>query len=144
MKRYDDLGQRVTDCCGCYSTFCEGESGDCDVLCCKKCYHEVEFGEGDGSEFAEGVDPDEYYKEQHRRDEARTAVWVEETRQHTAEFITNLAAGGTDDPDTHFEQIPEMHAVYIAVTMHEDVWPVVRKYLSEDLQVEFDGHRSVA
>ena len=56
-KRYDDGGQRVTSCCGCYSTY-----GDDGVLCCKRCYNEVDFGEGDGSEFFPGVDEDIYYK----------------------------------------------------------------------------------
>lgn len=45
-KRYDENGQRVTDCCGCYSTYC-GE-----VLVCKNCYHAVGIGEGDGAEHA--------------------------------------------------------------------------------------------
>lgn len=44
-KRYADDGCRLTDCCGAYSTFFDGE------LACKKCYEDVEFGEGDGSEY---------------------------------------------------------------------------------------------
>lgn len=43
-KKYADDGTRLTDCCGAYSTFMEGE------LCCKKCYEVVDYGEGDGSE----------------------------------------------------------------------------------------------
>lgn len=39
-----DDGQRLTDCCGTYSTYCE------ETLCCKACYHEVDVGQGDGSE----------------------------------------------------------------------------------------------
>ena len=34
----------MTDCCGAYSTFSDGE------LMCRKCCEYVEFGEGDGSE----------------------------------------------------------------------------------------------
>lgn len=60
-KRYDDGGQRVTSCCGCYSTYMDAGDGS-EVLCCKACYNEVDFGEGDGSEFRAGVDPDLYYK----------------------------------------------------------------------------------
>ena len=44
-KRYDKDGQRVTSCCGSYSTYHD------ETLCCKSCYNEVDFGEGDGSEF---------------------------------------------------------------------------------------------
>lgn len=47
--RYDENGQRLTDCCGVYSTY----SGE--TLCCKKCWHAVEFGQGDGSEYREGA-----------------------------------------------------------------------------------------
>lgn len=46
MKRYAEDGQRLTDCCGCYSTF--DEHG---VLYCKKCYEEVPMGQGDGLEY---------------------------------------------------------------------------------------------
>lgn len=38
------LGGRLTDCCETFSTIDDGP------LYCKKCYHEVEWGEGDGSE----------------------------------------------------------------------------------------------
>lgn len=64
-KRYDRLGQRVTDCCGVYSTY----SGD--VLVCKKCWGAVSIGEGDGNEFAEGVSEKEYFRRAARADEAR-------------------------------------------------------------------------
>ena len=47
---YGTDGQRLTSCCGAYSTFVEG------TLCCKKCYHEVPTGEGDGTEYADGRD----------------------------------------------------------------------------------------
>lgn len=63
-KRYDNGGQRVTGCCGCYSTYCDDGLGG-EVLCCKACYNEVDFGEGDGSEFRPGMseaDIDRYYK----------------------------------------------------------------------------------
>jgi hypothetical protein len=58
-KNYDQGGQRVTSCCGCYSTYCD------TTLCCKACYNEVDIGEGDGSEFLPSmteVDIDLYYK----------------------------------------------------------------------------------
>jgi hypothetical protein len=48
IPKYDEDGQRLTDCCGCYSTYHD------DVLCCKKCYAEVEHGQGDGSEYIDG------------------------------------------------------------------------------------------
>jgi len=35
----------MTDCCGAFSTFMD------ETLCCKKCYCEVPFGQGDGSEY---------------------------------------------------------------------------------------------
>ena len=38
------LGGRMTDCCESFSTIDDGP------LYCKKCYEEVEWGEGDGSE----------------------------------------------------------------------------------------------
>lgn len=60
-KKYDKGGQRVTSCCGCYSTYCDAGDGS-QILCCKSCYNEVDFGEGDGSEFAPGVNQDLYYK----------------------------------------------------------------------------------
>lgn len=43
--RYDESGHRLTDCCGAFSTYMDG-----DVLCCKKCYWEVPVGQGDGTE----------------------------------------------------------------------------------------------
>lgn len=61
MKRYDEHGQRVTDCCGTYSTYMDDGSGEDMVLCCKRCYQEVGFGEGDGEEFRPGVEPSDYY-----------------------------------------------------------------------------------
>ena len=48
-KKYDEDGMRLTDCCGCCSTFCL-DTGD---LVCKNCFEPVEFGEGDGSEYKE-------------------------------------------------------------------------------------------
>jgi len=51
MKRYNSEGMRLTDCCGAYSTYCQSdESGQLDTLCCKACYAEVPFGQGDGGE----------------------------------------------------------------------------------------------
>ena len=39
---------KLTNCCDSYSTY-HG-----DILICKSCYHEVEIGEGDGTEFVQG------------------------------------------------------------------------------------------
>ena len=43
--RYDESGRRLTDCCGAFSTYMDG-----DILCCKRCYWEVPVGQGDGTE----------------------------------------------------------------------------------------------
>jgi hypothetical protein len=43
-KRYNEDGVRLTDCCGSMSTYSDG------TLCCKRCWREVGFGEGDGNE----------------------------------------------------------------------------------------------
>jgi hypothetical protein len=40
--------KRLTDCCAWESSYYEGPSGNFDVLCCKKCYHPVPTGHGDG------------------------------------------------------------------------------------------------
>ncbi len=45
MKRYDDDGMRLTDCCGAHSTYSQSDA----TLCCKACWHEVSIGEGDGN-----------------------------------------------------------------------------------------------
>ena len=39
--------QQLTPCCGCYSTYC----CDSGYLVCKKCYCDVDPGQGDGSSF---------------------------------------------------------------------------------------------
>ena len=44
-KKYDEHGCRLTDCCGTYSTYMDG-----DVLSCKQCYQQVPIGQGEGSE----------------------------------------------------------------------------------------------
>ena len=73
--RDDEGGQRVTSGCGCYSTYMDdGRLGE--MLCCKQCYRAVENGEGDGSEFAPGIDIDLYYKNvfaQHEREQEQQA-----------------------------------------------------------------------
>lgn len=52
MKHYAEDGQRLTDCCGCYSTYMDStHRGDPQVLCCKKCCHPVAHGQGNGSEY---------------------------------------------------------------------------------------------
>jgi len=48
--RYDENGQRLTDCCGAFSTFMDDGEGD-ETLCCKKCYCEVPDGQGDGTAY---------------------------------------------------------------------------------------------
>lgn len=61
MKKFDSLGQRLTDCCGTYSTYADdGMGGDMVVLVCRACYGLVEDGEGDGTEFREGVSARDY------------------------------------------------------------------------------------
>jgi hypothetical protein len=57
MKRYNDKGERMTDCCGAASTYSMatvmvgGDLYDADhILSCKKCFREVSQGEGDGRE----------------------------------------------------------------------------------------------
>ena len=57
-KRYDRGGMRTTNCCGRYSTICQ----DSHILYCKKCGEEVEWGEGDGSEFHPDASKEEYWK----------------------------------------------------------------------------------
>ena len=47
-KQYDENGMRLTDCCGCHSTY--DENG---VLYCKGCYKPVGVGQGDGAEYKE-------------------------------------------------------------------------------------------
>lgn len=52
MKYYAEDGCRLTDCCGCYSTYMDAVlMGGEQVLCCKQCYLEVPHGQGDGSEY---------------------------------------------------------------------------------------------
>ena len=48
-KIYNEDGMRLTDCCGCLSTY----SLDTGTLYCKKCFEDVEVGEGDGEEYKE-------------------------------------------------------------------------------------------
>ncbi len=68
--RFDDLGQRLTTCCAAYSTYMDASSDPAfdQVLCCKACYNEVPIGEGDGTEFAPGVDADTYFRVSFARD----------------------------------------------------------------------------
>jgi hypothetical protein len=42
---YNDDGMRLTNCCKAHSTYCD------HVLCCKACWHQVDEGQGDGSEY---------------------------------------------------------------------------------------------
>ena len=50
---YNDEGMRLTDCCGAVSTFHD------DALCCKRCWYEVEPGQGDGSQYLPTLDAPE-------------------------------------------------------------------------------------
>ena len=55
--RYDDLGQRMTDCCGTHSIYHDGYrhladyNSDGPTLVCERCYKVVPVGQGDGNEF---------------------------------------------------------------------------------------------
>ena len=49
IKCYDSKGVRLTDCCGCYSTYHD------DELICRACYQQVGVGQGDGAEEKEMV-----------------------------------------------------------------------------------------
>ena len=51
-KKYNDDGMRLTDCCGCVSSFCD------DTLCCKGCYKAVPHGQGDGLEYRSSPAPE--------------------------------------------------------------------------------------
>ena len=44
--KYNKDGMRMTDCCGCVSTYDDG-----DILYCKGCFKPVPNGQGDGSEY---------------------------------------------------------------------------------------------
>lgn len=54
IAHYAKDGTRLTDCCAAYSTF-HMESDGSATLCCKKCWCEVPFGQGDGSERREAT-----------------------------------------------------------------------------------------
>ncbi len=71
---YDALGQRVTACCMAYSTYMDFDGPGLQVLCCKACCHPVPIGQGDGTEFRPGVDPDAYYEEHFRRQRWEEAI----------------------------------------------------------------------
>ena len=44
-RKYNDEGMRLTDCCGCVSTYHDED------LCCKGCWEVVPHGQGDGVEY---------------------------------------------------------------------------------------------
>jgi len=69
--------QRLTDCCGTMSTYSD------DALCCKKCWAEVDFGQGDGGEFLAADDttrlngePGDARSQRAGTTEGRPVVWV--------------------------------------------------------------------
>jgi len=103
--RYDDLGQRVTTCCGCYSTYMDVGTFNApegqQALCCKACYDEVPMGEGDGSEFAPGVDPDAYYRASFAQDklEPLTGFPHSLTEAQIAALKEDVAATFTEDSE---------------------------------------------
>ena len=52
--KFDKNGMRLTDCCGCASSYYECDNiGYIDTLLCKKCGAHVEVGEGDGTQCRE-------------------------------------------------------------------------------------------
>ena len=62
-KKYDEFGQRMTDCCGAFATF----GGDVTIqnldsvkLTCTSCGQPVSQGEGDQTEFLPGVTREEW------------------------------------------------------------------------------------
>ena len=46
--KYSSDGIRLTDCCGAFSTYFD------NILCCKNCWQEVSYGQGDGEETYQG------------------------------------------------------------------------------------------
>lgn len=48
-ERYDADGTRLTDCCGAFSTYHMEPDGS-STLCCRACWREVPYGQGDGTE----------------------------------------------------------------------------------------------
>ena len=62
-KKYDEFGQRMTDCCGAFATF----GGDVTIqnldsvqLTCTSCGQPVRQGEGDQTEVLPGVTREEW------------------------------------------------------------------------------------
>ena len=53
IKKYDEEGMRLTDCCGAHSTYMDDGEDNYD-LCCKACYRPVPMGQGDGNEVKKG------------------------------------------------------------------------------------------
>jgi len=49
VKKYNEWGHRVTDCCGADSAYRPKDEGRA-VLRCRACWKEVTIGEGDGKE----------------------------------------------------------------------------------------------
>jgi hypothetical protein len=49
--KFAENGMRLTDCCGCCSSYYECDNIGCiDTLLCKNCGAHVEPGEGDGTQ----------------------------------------------------------------------------------------------
>ena len=64
-KKYDEFGQRMTDCCGAFATFGDDvtiQNLDSVKLTCTSCNQHVGKGEGDQTEFRPGVTRDEWLR----------------------------------------------------------------------------------
>jgi len=62
-KKYDEFGQRMTDCCGAFATFGDDvtiQNLDSVKLTCTSCSQHVGKGEGDQTEFLPGVTRQEW------------------------------------------------------------------------------------
>jgi len=103
---YDDLGQRLTDCCAAYSTYAECGTFDkpgetTQILCCKGCYHPVALGQGDGSEFRPGVDAETYFRVTLARDRLDPLTGFPHHLQghQMAALREDVVASFTQDPE---------------------------------------------
>ena len=66
-RNYTPEGMRLTDCCGAYSTYMDSDYPGARTLCCKVCFHEVPFGQGDGAEFKPAAKyPQHILRDMHR------------------------------------------------------------------------------
>ena len=64
MKRFDDGGQRMTDCCATFATYGPNvtlANIDTVPLKCAKCGRLTTVGEGDGTEYRPGATAEAWY-----------------------------------------------------------------------------------